>query len=143
MKIHIKVIKQFDVKYLFVEARVRYWEDTEVNGVEDTEGDLIPFRVGDLWSPLIDIEEGKIINWPIGTTAKVNYKVCDAGQYTLKDCAGVDIIQVDGYVPTLLAPNGGGFGDYIILDIDKKGFIDGWYCDEGDITEQFTAEDSI
>ena len=30
------------VKYLRAECGVRYWEDATVNGVEDTDGKLIP-----------------------------------------------------------------------------------------------------
>lgn len=53
-------------KYLEVLAGVRYWKDAEVNGVEDVEGNLIPFRQNDLWKPIIDIENGVILDWPQG-----------------------------------------------------------------------------
>jgi hypothetical protein len=32
--------------YIEVEAEVRYWEDASVNGQEDTDGKLMPFRFG-------------------------------------------------------------------------------------------------
>ena len=85
MKFDITVIKTFDVKYLAVNAEVRYWEDASVNGVEDQDGTLIPCRHGDSWRPTIEIDTGKIINWPNGTTANIHYKVCAAGSYALLD----------------------------------------------------------
>lgn len=35
--------------YIEVSAEVRYWEDTKINGVQDENGTLAPFRSGDLW----------------------------------------------------------------------------------------------
>ena len=35
MKATIKNKKEVDVRYLKVDARVRYWEDADVNGVPD------------------------------------------------------------------------------------------------------------
>lgn len=141
MKAKIKVIREFDIKTLEVQAHVRYWEDGEVDGVEDTEGKLIPCREGDLWKPVIDIETGQITNWQQGKVAKVHYKVCDAGTYILKDDNGVQVLSVDGYVPSCLSPNDSGYGDYIILEIDENGLIDNFLCDESTIEEDFVSED--
>ena len=61
-----------------VKAQIRYWEDTEVNGIDDTEnGDNIPCKQGELWCPVINVATGIIENWEIGKTAKVHYKVAD------------------------------------------------------------------
>ena len=62
----ITVMKPTTVKVEKIKARcgVRYWEDGTVNGVEDTEGDLIPLRQGDDWCPTIDVETGRIEGWP-------------------------------------------------------------------------------
>lgn len=69
--------------YIEVSAGVRYWEDASVNGAEDTEGSLIPFRKGDNWEPVIRLADGMVMEWPQGTTADVHFKVCDAGEYWL------------------------------------------------------------
>ena len=53
MKATIKIKKEVDVRYLKVDAGVRYWEDADVNGVPDidlfeSEGEgrpKIPFAV--------------------------------------------------------------------------------------------------
>ena len=55
MKTKIKVEKEVELKTLIVHAEVRYWEDSEVNGKDDEQGDLIPCRVGDSWKPIIEI----------------------------------------------------------------------------------------
>ena len=116
---------------LRVDARVRYWEDAEVDGVSDIDGDLIPFRVGDSWRPTIDLETGAIIGWPIGTTADIHYKVCDDGDYWLVqaplDAEGKLWKWRGHYVPdSLLCVGDRGYGDYIILNVMKDGRIAGW-----------------
>lgn len=112
-------------KYLEVLAGVRYWKDAEVNGVEDVEGNLIPFRQNDLWKPIIDIENGVILDWPQGMIANVHYKVCDQGKYYLLDENKNRIAQWRGYyVPdSFLCHGDQGFGDYIIFDVDQNGKI--------------------
>ena len=126
MKATVKIEKEVDIKTLHVSAEVRYWEDSLVNGREDAEGDLIPCRNGDNWEPVIDFDSGKIINWQLGTEADVHYKVCDAGVYELKDEEGNTLVKKEGYVPEVMCPEENGYGDYIIMKIDEKGFITNW-----------------
>jgi hypothetical protein len=109
-----------------VNAGVRYWEDATVNGVEDEDGTRIPFRDGDRWRPLIDVDSGKIIDWPIGVTADIHYKVCDDGIYLLTTCTGIPLTELDDYVPDTMCPEPKGYGDYIIMKIDENGFIHNW-----------------
>ena len=125
MKIKIKVEKEVDIKYCQVAAHVRYWEDAEVNGVEDTDGTLMPCRDGELWCPQINVDTGVIVNWEQGKTAKVHFKVCDSGSYSLQNEYGNNILMIeDDYVPNKLIP--GEYGDYIIMTIDENGKIDEW-----------------
>jgi len=135
MKIKLAVEKDFEVKYLQVEAYVRYWEDSVVNGEEDVTGSLIPCREGDAWKPLIDIENGVILNWVIGKTADIHYKVCDEGTYTLLDECKNAIISKEGYVPKIMCPKREGYGDYIIMDIDENGQISDWEILLSDLLE--------
>jgi hypothetical protein len=113
---------------LLVSAEVRYWEDAEINGVQDTEeGDNIPLKVGILWEPRIELETGRVIDWPQGTTADIHYKVCDQGEYWLEDAEGKRLKWKGYYVPNdLLAIGDNGYGDYIILKISAEGIIEGW-----------------
>ena len=135
MKITITKKAEVEVKTLAVSAGVRYWENATVNGVEDTEGDLIPLRRGDRWEPIISLENGKIFGWPSGTTASLHYKVCDDGVYKLIDAEGALIYTKDGYVPDVMCPKDEGHGDYIIMDIDGDGMIQNWECDLSDFTD--------
>ena len=129
--------------YIEVSAEVRYWEDASVNGSEDTDGTLIPFRKGGLWGPTIRLADGAVMDWPQGMTADVHYKVCDAGEYWLLDADRNRLAKWAGfYVPDdFLCHSGTGYGDYIILKIDAEGLIQNWSrpdvrmvcaCDEDD-----------
>ena len=126
MQIEIQRTETVEVKWLKVLADVRYWEDAAVNGVVDTDGSLIPCREGDSWAPLIELDTGIIQDWPENTIADLHYKVCDAGQYTLLDDDMKNVVTKDGYVPDVMCPDGGGYGDYIIMHIGPDGRISNW-----------------
>lgn len=117
------------VRYLRAECGVRYWEDATVNGVEDTEGNLIPLRDGDAWAPTIDLTTGKIDGWPQGTTADIHYKVCDEGTYTLLGPDRSPVQGVNGYVIPMMCPEENGFGDYVIMKVAEDGTIANWKVD--------------
>jgi hypothetical protein len=136
-KIQIKEVKTVDVAFLQVSAGVRYWEDSSINGVHDTEeGALIPCRNGDRWEPRIDLDAGVIANWPKGTTANIHYKVCDNGKYSLLSHDGKIVKQIEGYVPDIMCPQEQGYGDYIIMKIDEDGKIEGFKVDLGDFEDE-------
>jgi len=117
-----------EATHLEVDAGVRYWEDAVVNGVTDDNGSLIPGRDGDGWHVRIDLEHGRIEDWPSGTTADIHYKVCDEGVYWLTDAVGKRIAQWGGYyVPDAFLCHGDeGFGDYIIMKVGEDGAIAGY-----------------
>lgn len=135
MKIKLKIEREYEVKYLQVRAGVRYWEDSVVNNQLDEEGTLIPLRDGDNWCPTIEVDTGHILNWPVGTTATIHYKVCDDGEYILLDEWSNTILIHEGYVRDCMCPKDNGYGDYIIMDIDENGFIEGWEADFSDFIE--------
>jgi hypothetical protein len=134
------------VKYLRARCGVRYWEDGTVNGEKDSDGSRIPCRDpkpndrlgGGDWLPLIELETGKIVGWPEGTTADIHYKVCDDGEYMLlsEDCKTV-VKKIDGYVPGIMCPEGDGDGDYVIMKIGPNGSIANWKVD----LSEFESED--
>jgi hypothetical protein len=135
MKVKLKIEKEFEVKYLLAEVGARYWEDATVNGEEDTEGTLIPCRDGEYWKPLIDIETGVITNWDKGHTASIHYKCCDDGLYKLLDENKNEIKSIEGYVPKIMCPKENGYGDYVIMDIDRDGKIENWKADLSDFQD--------
>lgn len=127
MKVKMKIEKEYDVKYLYADVDVRYWEDAKLNGKDCLEsGDGFPCKDGDSWKPEINIETGEIENWISGNTASIHFKVCDAGIYKLIDEKGICILTKNSYVPDCMCPNGGGYGDYVIMDIKENGFIQDW-----------------
>jgi hypothetical protein len=120
---------------------VRYWEDSKVNDVEDTDGDLIPLRKKDIWDITINLTSGVIENWPVGITASIHYKVCDDGEYQLLGNDNELVVKASGYVPNFLCPNDSGYGDYIIMDVDGDGHIDGWFLEENDLSVYFNGNE--
>lgn len=115
-------------RFIEVRAAVRYWEDAAVNGQEDRDGTLIPCRKGNSWAPVIDLATGRILNWPVGTEAKIHYKVCDAGEYWLLDAAKRRIAKWGGhYVPgDILCVGSSGHGDDIIFKVGVEGIVIDW-----------------
>jgi hypothetical protein len=134
--IKIKKEVEYQVEVLKVSAGVRYWEDAIINGVEALEdGSNTPCVVNGRWELNIDVNNGQILNWLIGNTAKVHYKVCDDGIYTLLDKDRNQIIQKDDYVIDCLAIGDNGYGDYIILEINENGFIKDFNFDSSDFED--------
>lgn len=146
MKAILKVEKEFEIKFLQVDAHVRYWNDAEVNGEDDVdiyecpdESPKMPFAVNVnddwRWQITIDVDKGMIVGWPKGTTARVHYKVCDEGVYTLMAKDHNIVERVESYVPNCLAPGDFGYGDYIILDIDENGKIEDFKFTQADVED--------
>jgi hypothetical protein len=118
--------------YIEVSAGVRYWEDATINGKEDTDGTLTPFKRADRWCPVIRLADGLVMDWPPGMVADIHFKVCDDGQYWLLDESKQRVGKWGGYyVPNEFLCHGDtGYGDYIILKIDAEGFVKGWSTPE-------------
>lgn len=135
MEIILTQPKTYDAKFVRAKCGVRYWEDATVNGIEDEDGKLIPFKEGECWKPIIDIDNGKIANWPLGTVANIHYKVCDDGAYELLDENFELIKNLDGYVPNIMCHGDNGYGDYVIMNIDECGFIEDFEADLSDFIE--------
>ncbi len=152
MKMNINIRTTVDVKTLFIKAGVRYWQDGEVNGQDDISFEeqekgvkpRMPFAVltgkktgiapkGEYqWQIKIDLESGKILDWPQGTTAKVHYKTCDDNTFIILDEHGNQIGQeYMSYVPPFLGEE----GDYIIFEILEDGTIKDFRCTGEDIED--------
>ncbi len=111
------VKKEVDVRFLDAYVAIRY-------GDEDMAYDA-PFRDGDTWNAIINIERGLVTSWPKGKTLKFEMKVCDEGMYRLLDDNLNIIFEMhDCYVPNNLLP--GDYGDCLSLDIDENGKIKNW-----------------
>ena len=115
MKFTVEKPVEIDIKYIAISVDVRY-ED------EDMPYDF-PSRNNDLWSVKIDIDTGKIENWP-GVEYELHMKVCDCGLYWLYDVDGNEVASINGYVPDKIIPGDG--DDYIYMQIAKDGTIKNW-----------------
>ena len=122
------------VTHVDVEADVRYWEDAVVDGVVDEDGSRIPGKEGDTWRIRIQRAGGRIEDWPAGKVARIHYKVCDQGEYWLSRPDGIRVAKWKGhYVPGDQLGHRSG-GDYIVMDVDADGMIEGY--EPVDIDEQ-------
>lgn len=114
-------------RYLKIEANVRYWDDAIINDEQLESGENVPFKNGEVWTPTIDLKNGKVIDWPVGTEAKFHFKVCDAGTYyLLNEEKEVLASRHNNYVPSGLCHGDHGYGDYIIFNVDGNGNIEGY-----------------
>lgn len=122
MKAVIKIEKEVTIKTIIIDIEPRY--------IGDLEGDDLPTDFPLLskdkktWFARVDVDSGKIHDWPQGEVREMYVKVCDAGIYTLLDENGQEIAKKDGYVPNGIVP--GEYGDYVELKIDGNGVITNW-----------------
>lgn len=77
------------------------------------------------WCPIIDVDNGVVINWEKGTTLDCYYKTSDECAFDYEQ-EGIKIISYYDYVPGFLSIEDEGYGDYIIIKIDKEGRIHNW-----------------
>ena len=85
----------------------------------------------------IDLETGKVLNWPEGVNFDFNgYRLVDRGRYEICDENGEVQVGYTGYVPRFLEIDDSGYGDYIQFHIigDK---VYGWGFDHDDYDSFF------
>ena len=117
MKIEIKTTTEAEVSHVRIVAPVNYEEEEIPNN--------FPFRIGDTWAAVIELETGKIEGWPEGRPERMHLTVKDGGTYVLLSPDGhVVASQENDYVPHCVIP--GKYGDTIELDIDATGKIINW-----------------
>lgn len=130
MKLTVLKRTEIEAAAIEIDAPVRY-------GDEDIPYDA-PGRVGDRWRATVDLDTGRIRNWP-GVPLDLYMKVCDEGVYRLLDSEGRELARVACYVPACI-PEG---GDYLSLNIDEDGTVKHWlgYCTPCVIAEGFFPKD--
>lgn len=117
MKIEIPTTRQEDAVAIYMVLPIRYGEEEIPND--------FPFRIGDTWAATVEIDAGKIRNWPAGRTADIHLTVKDGGTYALLNPDGKVVAAIEGnYVPHRIVP--GSFGDTVELSITGDGTITNW-----------------
>lgn len=117
MKTTVKTEVEIVVHTIEVILPIRY-------GTEDISDDF-PLRNGDTWRAVIEVDTGKIRDWPCdGIARELHMKVVDEGTYILRTPTGLEIKRrEDDYVPDIIP---GSYGDYVELSIDDNGVITNW-----------------
>ena len=143
MKLEVTVKQEKDIRWLDIDAGVRYWEDSEIDGATDNdpeengEDPTMPFAEKNSegqwrWGVRINLDNGQIQGWPAGHTASIHYKVCDDGNYRLLDSDWNIVMEGnDVYVPGCI----GEYGDYIVMEIDQDGYIEDFRFTQNDLDE--------
>jgi hypothetical protein len=165
MKINMTMLVEKDIKYLKAIMGVRYWVDcaystdngeTWNNDFEDTNEESerimkltpcvvrkdIGYRESDYLELIIDLENGKVLNWPEGFCLSTNYKVCDDGDYSFLDADMNEVINITKeykqyYVPDFLALEDEGYGDYVYINILGDGSIENFSLMKSRIEDYF------
>ena len=126
----VSEVRKFIIDAIRMDLPVRYDD-------EDMPDDY-PLRDGDMWRIVVDVETGKIRNWPAGVKVpKLNLtmKVCDEGRYHLIGVDGNVIASINqDYVPGCIP---GEYGDYVHFDLDGKGNITNWKFDASNLDSFF------
>lgn len=82
------------------------------------------------WCPVIDVNEGKILDWTPGFKLGAHFKVCDQGVYVYSSQdESQQIVSTDCdlyYVPDWLDEDGDGCGDYLQITVNGDGTIQDW-----------------
>lgn len=82
------------------------------------------------WCPVIDVNEGKILDWTPGFCLNTHFKVCDQGVYVYSNQdESQQIVSCDCdeyYVPKWLDEIDDGCGDYMYISVNGDGTIKNW-----------------
>lgn len=82
------------------------------------------------WCPVIDVNEGKVLDWTPGFILRTHFKVCDQGVYVYSNYDETQQIVScdcdDYYVPNWLCDFDEGYGDYMYIQINGDGTIENW-----------------
>jgi hypothetical protein len=112
MKATIKVMKEVEIKYLKMCISVD--DDCKY---PDAKNEMLTLS--------IEVDTGKILNYPLTESFHLFEKVTDRGSYYLYDEDFNEVLSIENnYVPNRLIP--GSYGDYVDLEIDEKGIITNW-----------------
>jgi hypothetical protein len=116
MEVTVIEKSQIEIKSVLININPRHLDEEEKP---------VPMLNGDSWEVIVDLESGKIRNWPQGEEREYYWKICDAGSYHLLDKYDKVALSINNnYVPNKLLP--GDWGDYLDLKINGEGVITNW-----------------
>lgn len=116
MKAIIAARREVEIATVMIRIPVRYGDD---NMPYD-----FPLRNGDEWRAVVDIDTGKLHDWPKGKSATLSMGVCGGGAYSLYNKSGSKLAVIANHIPHGVIPGEG--NNYIRLSIDGNGVILNW-----------------
>ncbi len=129
MKVTVIKKEEVEIKFVLIDISPRHLGEEEKP---------VPLLTGDTWRVMVDINSGKIHDWPQGEEREYYWKICDAGSYYLLDENEEIALSIDNnYVPNNLLP--GEWGDYLDLKINTDGIITNWL--KNPTSEDFQLDD--
>jgi len=133
MKFTVNKPVEVEISHVLINVPVRYGEEEIPND--------FPLRDGETWRATVELDTGKIVEWPADKPERhsLSMKVRDEGTYKLLDPRGNQEGRTSPgyYVPHGVVP--GEFGDYIHLEIEG-GIITNW-PKKPDVSAFFADED--
>lgn len=138
MKVVMNSSQEIAVKYVKVELPIRYGEEDMSKDFPLREEVSTDRNNNDWWKATIEVDTGKILEWPQGQVGEFYLKVVDEGSYYLLDENQKIVASIkQNYVPNQLLPPTDGYGDYVNFEIDENGIITNWY--KNPIVTNFTT----
>jgi hypothetical protein len=118
MKATVTKPVEIEITHVLIDVPVNY-------GTEEMPEDF-PLRIGDGWKAKVEIDTGRIIDWPATNAgSEVYLTVKDGGTYKLFGPDGKEVAaREENYVPHGVVP--GEYGDTIELRINAEGIITNW-----------------
>lgn len=110
-----------------------------VNYPEDIAPDF-PGLSGESLSMTLDLDTGRIRDWPAGRVESLHLKVCDRGCYYLLSGREVVAEREQSYVPSCVP---GQYGDYLIMQIAADGTVTNWRPNVDDVAHAFDLEPTL
>ena len=126
MEVEIKTTQTLNVKYIefdipIYKGDITFNEDDSEIGRNIEENERLNLK--------IDIDEGKVLHWE-DSNIKHNFSIyakpIDEGTYKLYDENFKEIVEYNGYVPSILSCIDEGYGDYLSMIIYPDGTIENW-----------------
>lgn len=131
MKITKNVKKTFDIRYVDCQFSIGNLQQCNINGVSSTAQTVkhLPFlkfnHSAINWSPRIILDSGRIVCWPKGIKATINFEVRAHTCYYLtsnNECAFVEEHQIPFYLQLDLIDN----SEALNFTVNEEGYIENW-----------------
>ena len=148
MNIKVTIPQTINAQQLHCYIGARYWEDSSFNGRQDDEDGTIARKLfedrfekyggHEFLHLTIDLDNGKILDWPEGNNAVFNYKSCDINRFILTGLSNTGeyiwIGTPKGDTEYVIGPEFmNDYGDYFCPTVNEQGEIQNY--DKGQMIE--------